>query len=661
MSAKRPWYKASYLVVTTLLVIACINVVLPAASGAQDSFPWRGEYFNNVSLMGDPVLIRNDRAIDFDWGHNKPADGLPVDHFSVRWTASLYFEGGTYLFKTYTDDGVRLWLDGQLLIDQWRNQPATLNEREVEVSTGYHSLRMEYYENIGIAIAMLWWDRLTISTTTMRWRAEYFNNPWLVGAPVLIREENDIRYNWGTSAPAPGIVADGFSVRWTGTVGFDYSDTYTFTVTVNDGVRVWIDGGLLIDAWRDQSTTTVSVARYITKGPHPVVVEYYDGSGDACITFTWQRGATGTPTPGPTAQPTTQPTTQPTVPAGEIIVDDKSSGFQKGGPTESWYEKSIGYNGHIYWTYNSDSQVYNYARWTPQLPSAGNYQVYAFIPRDRADTKNARYRIYHNGQEHSYSVNQSVYFDKWVSLGTYYFAASGNEYVYLDDVTGEPYASRKIGFDAVKFVREGAAAPTATRVPTSTAVAPTSTPTRTPTTAAPTATPAAPTPTPTATPALPPCSITPILGFGRIWSTYATVRNRLGCPVEIEKNTWSAEETFIGGYMFWRGDLKLIYVLYNDGTWQSFIDTWAEGQLEWDPGIVPPSGYFQPKRGFGKVWREQLVRPGVTVRDKISWATTEERGLNASWQAYTGGLMLWSDTLGIFVLYYDNSTWSRYY
>lgn len=657
MSTKRPWQKASYLIMITLLVLACLHIVQPAVSGAQETLPWRGEYFNNISLMGEPTRIRYDRAIDFNWGHNKPDDGLPVDYFSVRWTASIYFEGGLYSFKTYTDDGVRLWLDGQLLIDQWRNQHATLNQREIDVSPGYHNIRMEYYEHIGNAVAMMWWDRLTVSTTTMRWRAEYFNNPWLVGAPVLVREESDIRYDWGTNAPAPGIVADGFSVRWTGIVGFDYSDAYTFTVTVDDGVRVWIDGGLLIDAWRDQSTT-ISVVRYVTKGTHPVTVEYYDGSGNACITFAWQRGIIGTPTPGATPQPTVQPTT----PAGEIIVDDKSSGFQKGGPNESWYEKAIGYSGHIYWTYNSDAQVYNYARWAPQLPGAGNYQVYAFIPRDRADTKNARYRIRHNGQEHTSVVNQSIYFDKWVALGTYYFAANGNEYVYLDDVTGEPYASRKIGFDAVKFVMVGVVTPTSTSVaPTSTpwVITATPPPTTTPTTVTPTATPVTPTPTPTVT--LPSCPITPILGFGRIWSTYATVRDRLGCPVEIEKNTWSAEETFIGGYMFWRGDLRLIYALYNDGTWQSFIDTWTEGQLEWDPSIVPPSGYFQPKRGFGKVWREQLVQPGVLVRDKLSWATTEERGLNASWQAYTGGLMLWSDALGFFVLYYDNNTWSRYY
>jgi hypothetical protein len=106
--------------------------------------------------------------------------------------------------------------------------------------------------------------------------------------------------------------------------------------------------------------------------------------------------------------------------------------------------------------------------------------------------------------------------------------------------------------------------------------------------------------------------------------------------------------------MFWRGDLRLVYVLYNDGTWQSFVDLWHEGDMEWDAGIVPPAGFYQPKRGFGKVWREQ---PGV--RDKLSWATAEERGVHASWQAYDGGLMLWSDALGVFVLHNDG-TWSRY-
>ena len=146
----------------------------------------------------------------------------------------------------------------------------------------------------------------------------------------------------------------------------------------------------------------------------------------------------------------------------------------------------------------------------------------------------------------------------------------------------------------------------------------------------------------------------PVLGFGYVWSTYETVRDRLGCPVESEKSTWSAEETFVGGYMFWRQDLLLIYAVYGDGTWQSFADTWDNSQIEEDPTIVPPSGFYQPKRGFGKVWREQSG-----VRDKLSWATAPERGFAASWQAFEGGMMLWSDHQGTVVLYNDG-TWSHH-
>lgn len=631
MSARKTCQTTSRLVIALVLTVACVVVILPRATVAQSATPWRGEYFDNRNLTGQPVKVRNDNAIDFDWQNHAPAEGVPNDSFSVRWTSSLWFDQGTYLFKAYTDDGVRLWVDGQVLIDQWRDQSVVLNQQQATLSAGFHSLRMEYYDNIGNAVAMLWWERLS-GPTAVSWRAEYYNNPWLVGDPTLVRGETQIDYDWGSASPAANVVANGFSVRWSGNVSFEAGDSYTFSATSEDGVRVWVDGGLLLDQWREQSATSVTASRYVTQGVHPVIVEYFKGEGTGSIKFSWQRGGSatsGTSTPAPTSGPGTP--TQTPVPSGSVIVDDQNTGFSKGGPASSWYERSVGYNGHTYWTYNSDAQVYNWAKWTPQLPQAGNYQVYAFVPKQQADTKSARFRIFHNGQEHSYWVDQSGYFDKWVALGTYYFSASGSEYVYLDDATGETYASRKIGFDAVKFVSTEGVVPTPT-----------------PTTSSSTSV------TPTPTPTLLSCSITPILGFGNIWSTRASVRSRLGCPVETENSHWSAEQVFVHGYTFWRSDLLLIYTLYSDGTWQSFADTWQSGQLEWDPTIVPPTGLYQPKRGFGKIWREQ---PGV--RSKIDWATTAERGLGASYQAFQGGLMIWSDVQGTFVLYNDG-TWSHF-
>jgi hypothetical protein len=641
-------------VVVALLVLACLGALLPSALGAEPVGQWHAEYFANPSLDGTPAVVRTDSAINFDWTNHRPHGSIPIDHWSARWTGEFLFDAGEYLFKAYTDDGIRLWIDGQLVIDQWINQVATLSEKRANVSAGTHSVRVEYYDNIGNAVAKVWWELMSPPTTN-NWHAEYYANAYLSGAAVAVRTDPAIDFAYGEGSPGANIPVDSFSARWSSSIDFGPTGTYDFSVTVDDGVRIWIDGSLLIDKWIDQTVTTFTASRSLTQGRHSITVEYYEHTGGAQIHLSWK---------GCTSCATSTSATATTVSGSESIIDDQDSGFQKGGPADGWFDRAVGYNSHTYWTYNSNAQAYNFAKWVPSL-SAGYYQVYVFIPKQRADTRSARYRVYHNAREDSFWVNQSAYFDAWVSIGTHYFAGTANEYVYLDDVTGETYASRNIAFDAVKFVKSGTSSattvPTATRtpnvvvvtsVPTSTPIVITPAPSSTPYVV--TATPSAPTPTKTATSSLPACAIMPVLGFGNIWTTQATVRSRVGCPVEVEKSVWSGEETFQGGLMFWRTDLSLIYVLRNNGTWQSYADTWTSAEAEWDTSIVAPAGYSQPKRGFGKVWR---LQPGV--RDALGWATMTERGLGATWQAYQGGLMLWSDAQGNFVLFSDG-TWGRY-
>jgi hypothetical protein len=81
---------------------------------------------------------------------------VPKDHFSARWTQPLYFRGGVYRFTTYTDDGVRLWVDGKLLIDSWRPMRG-YHSATVRLSAGTHDVKMEYYERTGVALARLTW------------------------------------------------------------------------------------------------------------------------------------------------------------------------------------------------------------------------------------------------------------------------------------------------------------------------------------------------------------------------------------------------------------------------------------------------------------------------------------------------------------------------
>jgi len=580
-----------------IALLVLVGVVIPAVGVAADpALPWRGEFYNNVNLTGAPALVRDDACVNFDWGYGSPDGAVSADHFSARWTTFLYFDAGDYTFHATSDDGVRLWVDEQLLIDQWHDHPVTTYSAVKYLGAGYHSLRIEYYENAGTGVCKVWWDGGGAPPVITEWRAEYYNNTWLSEVAV-VRNESAVNYDWAYGSPATGINADNFSVRWTRDVSFATSGNHTFSATVDDGVRVWVDGVIVIDKWYPQSRTTHTGTIYLAAGTHHVKIEYFEATGVAVCMVSWTGG---------------------TVSPHEIIVDDLDSGFIFGGWTGTWKGRTTGYRNHLYWTWNTTNILHRWGKWYPYITTPGNWEVYVYIPNRYHGSKQAPYVIHHSGAQTTRIVNQNIYNNQWISLGTYYFSGGSNEYVYLGDNTGEAYATRFVGFDAMKFINRD------------------------------TTPPPGPTPPPSG------CAITPILGFGNVWNTHSQVRTKLGCPTEVEKGIWAGEETFVGGYMFWRQDQAYIYVLLNNGTWQGHADTWTSAEPEWDPLIVPPAGYYQPKRGFGKVWRDV---PGL--RTTLSWATTEERGFYGSAQAFDGGHMLWSNARGIYVLYNDG-TWSHY-
>ena len=118
-----------------------------------------GEYFNNQNLTSR-FLFRTDDTINFDWGTGTPATGMGADTFSVRWTGQIEAEfNETYTFRTTSDDGVRLWVDGQLIIDQWNDHAPTAHTGAIALQAGVLTdIRMEYYENTGGAVAQLQWS-----------------------------------------------------------------------------------------------------------------------------------------------------------------------------------------------------------------------------------------------------------------------------------------------------------------------------------------------------------------------------------------------------------------------------------------------------------------------------------------------------------------------
>lgn len=283
---------------------------------------WWGEYFTNPNVQGAPALVRVDPAVRFNWGFGSPAPGIPADNFSARWTRMVWFDQGQYRFQARVDDGVRVWLNGAPIIDEWRDGSLRTVSTSRSLAAGWYSLRVEYFERTGEAVIDFTWEREPQPFT--EWRGDYFNNPTLSGQPALTRNDLQIAFDWGLGSPAPGIVpVDNFSVRWTRQLFFLRSDVYRFALRVDDGARVRIDGVTIIDAWREGPAADYVVDRFVQAGERTIEVEYFERAGTALVFFNWSLPAptptaTHTPlpiptwTPTPTWIPTWTPTATPT-------------------------------------------------------------------------------------------------------------------------------------------------------------------------------------------------------------------------------------------------------------------------------------------------------------------------------------------------------------
>lgn len=455
-----------------------VTVTLPASvppsgsttcpSPAVNAFT--GCYYNNQTLSGNPVLTRTDAQINFDWGAYAPDPSVTAGNFSVRWQGYFTFAGGSTTFKALTSDGMRIYIDGNLILDQWRNQPTYLYTTQQNMTAGSHLVVVEYYENYGWATAHVTWQGSTpvaqppvilsfsaspgsviaggssmlswsvngatsitvdngvgdvtsftsksvtpAQTTTytltaansagtatakvsvtvaaqrdttppsapiltsaiaksaseidLAWAPStdnvgvtgyqvirsglaltlasgqayvdvgaapnttysyavraydaagnyspvsnsitvstppststsgtcpppasgaftgcYYNDVTLSGAPTLIRTDNAINFDWGTGSPAPSITPNAFSARWQGYFNFAQG-SYSFTAIASDGIRVYIDGSLVLDRWRDEASTMYTVVQTLSSGSHLITVEYYEETGWPTAHLTWQ-------------------------------------------------------------------------------------------------------------------------------------------------------------------------------------------------------------------------------------------------------------------------------------------------------------------------------------------------------------------------------------
>lgn len=307
-----------YLTISVGIISVLLALQLTHPVHAQTA-NWRGEYFNNIYLLGDAQIVESS-AISFDWGTSPPAPGINADNFSVRWTGNAFFNAGTYRFFVRADDEIRLRVDNQIYIDTFgRNQVGAVVSADVNLTTGQHQIQIDYRERTGDAYAFVTWEnaannpqiptfapvqRVTTSAINLGgWTAQYYGNNSLSGLPTAILSEIAISQDWGEDSPIASLPADNFSARWTTSPLLD-AGVYRFTVRADDGVRLFVDGKLEIDRWVDAEGDIGTIDLDLSAGLHNITVEYYEERGNAYITFTAERvdETTVVPTPIPAAQ-----------------------------------------------------------------------------------------------------------------------------------------------------------------------------------------------------------------------------------------------------------------------------------------------------------------------------------------------------------------------
>ncbi len=202
------------------------NITLNATASDSDGTINRVEFYQGATLIGTTTTATNG-VYSFAWNN---------------------VAAGNYTLTARAYDNA--------------NAPTTSNSVAVTVNSvgggGSNGLRGEYYDNIDF--------------TALR----------------LTRTDATVNFNWGRGAPATGIGADTFSVRWTGQVQPQFSETYTFYTTSDDGVRLWVNGQLIIDNWTDHSAVENSGTITLVAGQrYDIRLEYYDRTGNATIRLSW--------------------------------------------------------------------------------------------------------------------------------------------------------------------------------------------------------------------------------------------------------------------------------------------------------------------------------------------------------------------------------------
>ncbi len=261
--------------------------VTTAAFGAD------GIYVLRLTVSDGAVTVSDDVTI---FVNPVPANTAPVVNAGADRTITL--PSSTTLAATVTDDG--LPSPPAQLSRTWSkfSGPGTVTFSDATslTSTATFSVAGTYVLRLTVSdSALTASDDISITVnpaTANGLTARYYRDPGTGTRFVtlaLTRVDPTVNFNWGSAAPAAGVTADNFSVRWTGRVQAPVTGTYHFSTVSDDGIRLWVNGQQVINNWTDHAATTnTSAAISLTAGvKYTVTLEYYEKGGSAVARLQW--------------------------------------------------------------------------------------------------------------------------------------------------------------------------------------------------------------------------------------------------------------------------------------------------------------------------------------------------------------------------------------
>ncbi|MDM5157511.1 PA14 domain-containing protein [Bacillus sp. DX1.1] len=268
---------------------------------------WLAYYYPNKNLEGYPVDAKviaplgNEKKLSEDNGYGSPASKVPADNFSARYTTVKRLPAGEYVIRGRVDDGVRVFIDGKLVLDRWGPGWSEEDARKIRIDDGTagwafgnanekdtHLVEVQYLEVAGGSQVDFSIEPYKEEIKSKSWIGEFYNNKSLKGDAVVVGGDkssekiNSLNFNWGYGVPHKSVPADNFSARFTKVARFETGD-YMFTAKADDGIRVYVDDKIVIDSWKPSDNETRKVKVPMKAGDHKVKVEYLEASGNANV------------------------------------------------------------------------------------------------------------------------------------------------------------------------------------------------------------------------------------------------------------------------------------------------------------------------------------------------------------------------------------------